>query len=122
MTKGKPRGNKLERYKPGDEIPDHVQQWFGEHWCGCGYSDEAMTFLREALTMFTPNECNGYSVDLGKLDEFEAKYTKGGTMFVLYMLDGTGVLEHGGSVVGAWMTTLGRDLKDFLEANPDYEV
>lgn len=114
--------NPAKKYKAGDEIPDDVHQWFGKYWCGCGYNDEGMAFLLEVMDIYQTREgSNSYSVDLEKLNAFEAKYGRGTAMFVLYMLDGTGITEHGGSVYGAWMTPLGTNLKDFLAANPDYE-
>jgi hypothetical protein len=121
MGKGKARWDKKSGYKPhkGDP-PDNVHQWFGQYFCGCGYSDEAIAALREVLDIYQERE-DFVAVNLDKLKAFEEKHSRGFAMMLLYFMDGTGITEHGGSVYGAWMTNLGKDLKGFLDENPDYE-
>lgn len=122
MGKGKPRRyNPLKRNKPhkGDP-PDNVHRWFGQYFCGCGNPPEALAALNEVLGIYQPTDDNMF-VSLEKLKVFEEKHGEGFALLLLYLLEGAGITQHGGSVYGAWMTTLGRDLKGFVEANPDYE-
>ncbi len=121
MGKGKPK-RPDPFYKAGDEIPDEVSEWFGNYWCGCGFPDEAMAFLKEFLALFQTTDDDGRLCNLvwDKYKAFDEKYGKGVVTAFEYLLTGADILEHGGSVPG-WLTRLGINLKFFLEANPDYE-
>ena len=102
---------------------DEVHRWFGTYFCGCGDPEQAMQAFREVLGWYQLRDAGGFRswvASLHALKEFEAKHGTGLTLFLQYLLGGTGLTEHGGSVYGAWLTPLGLAVKEFLEANPDW--
>jgi hypothetical protein len=86
-------------------------------FCGCGVPESALRFIRDILLCIdrrynakgVPYE--EYRTEMDRLthDDEGVEYT------VLYLLTEKKLLEHGGSVPG-WLTDLGRDVLEDLNA------
>jgi len=82
-------------------------------FCGCGNPDEGYDALLETLRAY----------DEGG-DRKAWAYARGGNwegpgsgydMLILYFLNAHGLMEHGGSVGGSWLTDKGKKVRAFLE-------
>jgi hypothetical protein len=109
----------------GEEFPYETVQdavlvgFFG--FCGCADPDGALQLIHDALRVLTEapewkandqNWTNAYAkYKNAKLAIFK---TDGIETFVLYVLDKKGLVEHGGSVFGSWLTNDGQLLLDLL--------
>ena len=117
MSKGKPR-------HPKPKTEAEVHKWFATYFCGCGDVEAAMQTFMEIMQWFERHDHEGgftsFMVSLDKIKAFEVKHSTGLMILLLYLLNGTGLAEHGGSVYGCWLTGLGQTVKQFLEDNPDY--
>lgn len=86
-------------------------------FCGCGCPDEVATLIRDVLIAFK----NGNPYDdvkallPGVYSDSKANYAE---WFLIYQLDSYGLLEHGVSIRGSWLTPLG---KEFVVALETYE-
>lgn len=96
-------------------------------WCGCGNPDTALMYMRDVLALLrkrSENSRAGHdtwttdSEELHKLLNFTACEPL--ALSYLYMLDAFGLTEHGGSVMGSWLTNAGEQLLDKLQ-NTDIE-
>ena len=68
--------------------------------CGCGSSDELSKIAFKVLQLFSlPHEERKWSV-----------YDKQKYEILAHWLDSKGLLEHGSSVAGSWLTELGEDV------------
>ena len=76
-------------------------------FCGCGAEDDALDFVLEALECFEDRE-NGY----GRIHALVPRNGMGA--FVLYQFDHLGLIEHGSTVRGSWLTDDGRAVLAFL--------
>lgn len=107
-----------------------VTEWAKVFWCRCGNGNPDVV-LRDYLAVFEP-------VDEDERDEVERQYAidyrrqyldleaskvfiqeHGNDVFHLigYLLDGSGIIEHSGSVSSsAWLTPLGIELKTAIES------
>lgn len=80
----------------------------GEWFCGCGDPALAAERLRDILALH-PLYDNRAAFERLVPDE-------GIQYLLLYMLDSLDLAEHGGNVGGAWLTPLGQDVLDALNA------
>ena len=86
-----------------EELRVFLEGWF----CGCGNPDDAAARLCDLLTFHPLYENRG---------EFERLVPDSGIQhLLLYMLDHLGLTEHGGSVMGAWLSDKGKDVLTALE-------
>lgn len=83
--------------------------WQWANLCHCGNTDEVLPFLRAALEAHGEP---GPEFDGGP--DLAEWWGDPKSMFVLYVLDGWGLTEHGVSVVGAWLSSDGIRLRDAL--------
>jgi len=65
------------------------------HACGCGYADARLELVREAL-----RDCPLYDGSWRKYDSPIGEW-------FLCLLDGAGLIEHGTSIGGSWLTGKG---------------
>lgn len=100
-------------------------------WCGCGNPDMVLMYMRDVLAMLhkrsedsradaSPDGSTwaANSEELYKLLNFKACEPL--ALSYLYMLDELGLTEHGGNVMGSWLTPAGKDLLTILQ-NTDIE-
>lgn len=104
-----------------DEIryPNEVQRFYYEelNWCGCGCPGEVLTFMRDVLQAINNRSENWTDETNAKIFELVPRDTALGTSY-LYMLDAHGLLEHGGSIGGSWLTDKGKDILKMLNSYP----
>lgn len=78
-------------------------------WCKCGEPEEAAAALYKLLGLFPLHSNNGVL----KLQDW-----LGGDSGMFYLLLGLiedkGLIEHGGSISGSWLTLLGEQIRDAL--------
>ena len=96
------------------QSPTH---WLCAYFCGCYDPQPAWEALRDVLGCY-PDE--GHA-DREKLETLEGRHGAGMLTLLLYLLDATSLIEHGGNVYGSWLTPLGHDVLALILANPDYE-
>ncbi len=110
-------------------------------FCGCGCPVDTLKFLKGFLNKYSKTQNDMWEADrkdrsmyhdlhqLGKLSSFGMNISSGdkniqdGVIdFVMYSLDNIGVLEHGGSIGGAWLTDYGKEVVDSLNKLTDDEL
>lgn len=70
-------------------------------FCGCGSPEEVLSLLLDALEWCgAPNKA--------KLNRSVEPLNERGLMLALYVADDRDLIEHGGSVIGGWLTEKGR--------------
>jgi hypothetical protein len=74
------------------------------HQCGCGYAEARLELVREVL-----RDCPLYDGTWRKYDTPLAEW-------LLCLMDAAGLIEHGGSIGGSWITEKGKRLLAVLEA------
>lgn len=75
-------------------------------FCGCGCPHDAAAALLRLLRLHPMYEHH---------DEFKAWVPDLGVRYLLaYMLDGQDLTEHGGEIMGAWLTAKGAAVRDAL--------
>ena len=86
------------------------------NFCGCGDPDSGYAALLETLKAHDEGgerrkwaEARG-----GSWEEVQCK-GNGYDYLILYFLDANGLMEHGGSVGGGWLTKKGKSVRIFLE-------
>lgn len=85
------------------------------HMCGCGHPEEPYTFIRDALVCIS----NGYGFD--ERPPF-AGIHRGAQALLVELLDSMGLVEHGGSWFGSWLTKEGKAAQSVLSAMTDEEI
>lgn len=91
--------------------------------CGCGIPDYTHEVIRRTLKIR-----NDWQNNRIKYEEVQERYKNelnldpkdelqyGSLQFILYKLDSCGILEHGSSIGGCWLTELGKMYLDVLNA------
>ena len=95
-----------------EELRVFLDQWY----CGCGRPQDASATLLRILRMCPLFEHR---------EEFEALIPDDGLEYlVLYWFTHFELMEHGGSVGGSWLTTLGEQVRDALarEESDNFET
>lgn len=115
---------------------EHLSQLFftDMKFCGCGDPDSVYGLIRDLLTLFQERseawererqEHPPFGRMTGS-DEAKAAWEKikdrigggdGVYYAVLYWLDGSGMIEHGGSVGGSWLTAKGKHYLSLLRVH-----
>lgn len=85
-----------------EELSVFLQEWF----CGCGNPEDAADALLRLLRLHPMYEHGK------ELDEWVGD--NGLAYLLLYSLDRYDLTEHGGSVMGAWLTEKGTAVRDAL--------
>lgn len=88
------------------------------HLCGCGSPEDAYNFCRDALACFDRRGCHDepptrewiYAEDA--LTELINKSPKQAAHVIAHLLTHLGLIEHGGSVGGSWLTDDGERIVD----------
>lgn len=91
--------------------------------CGCGCPEDTYELIRRVL-----NVRYDWYIDKIEYEEIKKRYKEdlhldtedtlhyGALQFVLYILDSSGILEHGSSIGGCWLTDLGKMYLTVLNA------
>ena len=96
--------------------------------CGCGCPENTHAWIRKILTIRSEWQDkkisyeeikNRYKNDLDLDDSNNNHY--GALQFILYILDAYGIVEHGSSIGGCWLTDLGKMYLTVLNAWHDRE-
>ena len=96
--------------------------------CGCGCPEYTNELIRKILIIRSEwrdeklsydDVIKRYKTDLDLYNENDNHY--GTLQFILYMLDAHGIVEHGSSVGGCWLTDLGKMYLTVLNAWHDRE-
>ena len=91
--------------------------------CGCGCPEYTNELIRKILIIRSEwrdeklsydDVIKRYKTDLDLYNENDNHY--GTLQFILYMLDAHGIVEHGSSVGGCWLTDLGKMYLTVLNA------
>jgi hypothetical protein len=93
-----------------------LRVFLSDRFCGCGSPEAASGALLRLLRLHPLHENRA---------EFDAWMPDDGIEYLLlYMLDGWGLTEHGGSVAYAWLTSTGEAVRDALvrEESDEFEV
>ena len=110
---------------------NHLMYFFSfelMNMCGCGCPDCTNELIRKILTIrFEWQEdkleyeevIKRYMSDLSLDQDNDNHY--GVLQFILYMLDACGIVEHGSSIGGCWLTELGKMYLTVLNAWNDRE-
>jgi hypothetical protein len=124
----------IERIKYPNKIKDF---YYGKlNWCGCGNPVETLEFMRDVLNALKTRSDNNrkdlniklakdgvrafadisgpWAHDTAKIKELVNDETPLGLSY-LYMLDGVGLLEHGGYIGGSWLTKYGEEILEELQ-------
>ena len=116
-----------EEEKTPDERLVHDFYFNTLKWCGCGNPDTALMYMRDVLAaMHKRSENNHASTNTWAADSEELykllnlNACEPLALSYLYMLDALGLTEHGGNVMGSWLTNAGEQLLDKLQ-NTDIE-
>jgi hypothetical protein len=91
----------------------------GLGWCGCGTPERAVRPLRAYLEVLALRDGTASWVDGRASASWEASLQAIDALgdagaLVAYVADAAGWTEHGSSVVGAWLTDLGRAVLEDL--------
>lgn len=115
-----------------ESLIDHLMDFFSYeilHLCGCGCPEDTYEIIRKILTIrfewqsrkiSYEEVIKRYKNDLG-LDTKKNSNHYGALQFVMYILDHNGILEHGSSIGGCWLTSLGEMYLTVLNAWYDRE-
>jgi hypothetical protein len=90
---------------------------FMSNYCGCGMPNETLRYIFSVLSIIEERSSAGLvrrTQLFRELDDHMGAGS-GGNQFILYALDAAGLLEHGGSIGGAWLSDVGRELLEFLK-------
>jgi len=90
----------------------------GFGFCGCGSPEDAYDLVKAILGLapFYQNWESGRSN--GKMAQEVLGGHDGVWYFVLYAIDRTGLIEHGTSIGGSWLTTKGKHYLPLMQAHP----
>jgi hypothetical protein len=87
--------------------------------CGCGEPEEAYNFLLGILKLADRRACNASAGRAAEWVDLEAEVAQAirfdpetTAHVLLHLLTERGVIEHGGSVGGSWLTDLGAQIVD----------
>lgn len=120
----------MDQYELGEKLRDFYYNRL--KFCGCGRPQDTMEFIRGFLNSIYDKfskELSYYEQqdNLKHVFEFENKDKEltntqyGVYQFIANYLDEIGILEHGGSIGGAWLSSEGKQLRDWLNSVEDYE-
>lgn len=100
-------------------MTDRTGEWERQHLyrvmfddlgiCGCNQPDEAYNLVRDLLAYFSQDHADRDIDDLGRLIGSD-----GAVHLVLCQLDNADLIEHGGTVAGAWLTGKGRCVLELM--------
>jgi hypothetical protein len=95
---------------PDDEALAHLYQiYFGDmDLCGCNVPGQAWEVFGWILSL-----CPLYD---GGWRDVENRFTPGGAHIILGVMENAGLIEHGGSIGGSWITKKGQWVLDRLNA------
>jgi len=87
--------------------------------CGCGNPEETYEAIHEMLLYYSDiNTHSNYPrIYKGLVTDEVNPYIQ----FMAYVLDGKGFLEHGSSIIGAWLTDKGKQLLSYMTEFAKYE-
>lgn len=89
------------------ESPAHFLWFYVMHGCGCGSSEKFIKDFWEVFSKIKEGQCH-----------YEYIYKDEYNELIAQMLDSRGLLEHGTSVAGSWLSEEGEALYEVLKARP----
>lgn len=107
-------------------MTSYVSNFIGNYFCGCGNPEDAWIALRNFLEIFEERASQTrddvtWMLNLDRYKEFEKSNGIGVAHLLLYLMSGAGVIEHGGSVFGSWLTPLGQELREEVLTTETFE-
>lgn len=102
-------------------------------FCGCGRPQDTMLFIKDFLNVIYDkfesklnyDEYQNRLKEVFQFQNIENHFTDtqyGIFQFVAYYLDEIGIIEHGGGIGGAWLSDVGKQLRDLLNNVEDFET
>jgi hypothetical protein len=89
------------------------------HLCGCGLPEKAFNLCRDVLCAFDRRGCHDW-IDAEAAVEALIKERADETAHVLaHLLNHLGLIEHGGTVGGSWLTDDGKRIVDLGPATEE---
>lgn len=94
------------------EIENGFKKLYGLGFCGCGNPDTAYEALRDTLACFDAGDISDgdWKARCERVDAWFKERGEGYSYLLLYFIDAAGLLEHGGSVGGSWLTEEGKNV------------
>lgn len=84
-------------------------------FCNCGNPEEGYAALRDTLAAYDNDEAvGGWEGRCERTDKWWKERGDGYAHLLLYFIDTAGLLEHGGSVGGSWLSEEGKLVLAFL--------
>lgn len=95
-------------------------------WCGCGDPEGVMAFVGKVLDILNrrsesnsgcnlPYEQSPWKAHTDELKDLIGDDEK--ALMIMYVLDAHDLTEHGGNVMGCWLTDKGKDVLQAIKAN-----
>jgi len=125
-------------YKRKKLYAKKIQEMYfeGLRLCGCGSPDLRIAFIRELLNLIHDRHEKDLSYEeykkgliqvFGFQEDPDAKYylnpiQDGIVEFVLDQLNEAGLLEHGSSVGGSWLTPYGEEMRNVLNSIQEEDI
>lgn len=115
------------------KYPNEIQEFYYKElkWCACGNASATLEFMRDVLAAIdAKTEIILTNRPFNSVDpEYEAAWEKLKNLFpcdyyhplvesYLKTLDTVGLLEHGGSIGGAWLSDKGEKILKLLQSYP----
>lgn len=102
---------------------EELSEFYYDHlkWCGCGEPWAALSFLGEVLAAIDQRHPEGVSEEEShaaymKLFEVLGMEANPGLAYgYLYSIDAYGLLEHGSTIRGSWLTAKGKEVMKAIQ-------
>lgn len=89
---------------------EELRTFLDKFACGCGSPEDASKALLDVLDTYAVDGPDGYK----RAWSLEQWPSEGHHWLFLYLLDSTGLLEHGSTVRCSWLTPLGEGVREAL--------
>lgn len=90
-------------------------------WCGCGSPDLAMEFMRDVLRAIKARKEAHWDATSNEVLKALLPYSSGLAQSYWYMLDEHGLIDHGGSCGGGWLSEKGEKILALLNGVEDWD-
>jgi len=111
-----------------DVVEDVLKQFYYEelNFCGCGNPEDIMQLIKDLLNQISHKWDNEKTYEerqeeIIKIFNFNGKVNHAVYDFILNYLDIVGLLEHGGSIGGSWLTERGKVILKLMNQVDGFE-